>query len=130
MAAGLVIGSVLWVFSRAFAPKTFDVSIVSFLESVDFASLFSGGLDWDHIPLYIFNTPVLGFMNISGWPDGGRPFHTIPSFLLQSFVAAMVIGYFFGARNNHALYIYYFALFAICGIVHLQMDNYVVWWAP
>ena len=46
-------------------------------------------LDWDHIWFWILQVPDP--INFSGVQ--GRPFHTVGWFLLQSVVAALVVGY-------------------------------------
>jgi len=51
--------------------------------------LWSCALDWDHIWYWILQVPdPINFSGIQG-----RPFHTVGWFLLQSVVAALVVGY-------------------------------------
>jgi hypothetical protein len=51
--------------------------------------LWSCALDWDHIWYWILKVPdPINFSGIEG-----RPFHTVGLFLLQSCIAALVVGY-------------------------------------
>jgi hypothetical protein len=51
--------------------------------------VWSCALDWDHIFVWVLQVPdPINFSGIQG-----RPFHTVVCFLLQSVVAALVVGH-------------------------------------
>ena len=51
--------------------------------------LWSCALDWDHLWMYLLHVPDP--INFSG--TQGRPFHTVGWFLVQSVLAALVLGH-------------------------------------
>ena len=61
--------------------------------------LWSCALDWDHLWYWILKVPdPINFSGIEG-----RPFHTVVWFLLQSCLAALVVGHIQSRLGNRRL---------------------------